>query len=178
MSDQPLAELRSLDGLSLVRRLAAERSDPSPTAAVFGYRLTAAAPGSATLTPRADHLTATGIVHGGVTATLCDTACGYAVQTRLPPGAYPVTRELRLRYRRPVRLDGGPLRCVATAPTLEGGLSPGAATRARATAVVYGPDGTRLAGPRRPSPSWPAPYRDRRRETCDRGDDIDPRRNP
>lgn len=42
-----------------------------------------------------------GILHGGVTATLIDTAMAYAVRTRLEPNAATATIDLTVHYLRP-----------------------------------------------------------------------------
>jgi uncharacterized protein (TIGR00369 family) len=52
-------------------------------------------------------------VHGGVLATLMDTAMGSAVYSRLPAGGLYTTLELKVNFIRPVALDGDILRCVA-----------------------------------------------------------------
>ena len=48
------------------------------------------------------HLQAFGIVHGGVLATLIDTATFWAVYMRIPEGAGLVNIDLKLNYLRPV----------------------------------------------------------------------------
>ncbi|GAA0442721.1 PaaI family thioesterase [Streptomyces stramineus] len=146
--DEALLRLRSMDGLAVVRRLLEEPAELAAASRALGYRLVTAGPGRVTLrlVPGAVHLTQTRIVHGGVTAALCDSACGYAVQTLLPPGAYPVTRELRLRYRAPAYAGGGgTLTCVATAsPPDEEAAGCPSPSLVKAVAVVSGPEGTRL----------------------------------
>jgi len=52
-----------------------------------------------------------GILHGGVTATLIDTAMAFAVRTRIDPDAATATIDLTVHYLRP-HLEG-PLRCTA-----------------------------------------------------------------
>ncbi|MGN2639768.1 PaaI family thioesterase [Nocardia takedensis] len=52
-------------------------------------------------------------VHGGVLATLMDTAMGSAVFTRLGDGIAYTTLELKLNFIRPVTLDGSRLTCDA-----------------------------------------------------------------
>jgi uncharacterized protein (TIGR00369 family) len=61
--------------------------------------------------PDADHYNPLGIVHGGATATLCDTVMGCAVLSRLPAGVAMTTRELTVRYARPITAGLGQLRC-------------------------------------------------------------------
>ena len=48
-----------------------------------------------------DHLQQTGLVHGGVTATLADIVCGFAAYTLAPETHHVVTAELRISYLRP-----------------------------------------------------------------------------
>lgn len=52
-----------------------------------------------------------GIVHGGLTATLMDTAMGSAANMSLPEGAAAVTAEMKVNYTSPG--TGGSLRCEA-----------------------------------------------------------------
>lgn len=52
-------------------------------------------------------------VHGGVLATLMDTAMGSAVFTRLPADTYYTTLELKVNFVRSVSLTADPLTCEA-----------------------------------------------------------------
>ena len=47
-----------------------------------------------------------GTLHGGITATLLDSAMTCAVFSDLPPGAMATTLDLSVRYLRPAPLDG------------------------------------------------------------------------
>lgn len=49
------------------------------------------------------HLRTLGILHGGVAATLLDTAMGYAAGTRAPEGYHLVTVQLSVNFTRPAR---------------------------------------------------------------------------
>jgi uncharacterized protein (TIGR00369 family) len=71
--------------------------------------------GHATLAymPQERELGPLGSVHGGVLATILDTAMGYAVHSLLAAGDSFATTELRTSYRRPVTVDAGPLRVEA-----------------------------------------------------------------
>ncbi len=55
-----------------------------------------------------------GTVHGGIIATLLDSALGCAVQTVLPDGVAYTTLSLELKYLRPVTVDAGELRATGT----------------------------------------------------------------
>ncbi len=47
------------------------------------------------------HLRTRGIAHGGVIASLMDTAMGVAVSTKVPEGCFPVTAQLNVNFIRP-----------------------------------------------------------------------------
>lgn len=55
-----------------------------------------------------------GTVHGGIIATLLDSALGSAVQTVLPDGAAYTTLSLEVKYLRPVPVDAGELLATGT----------------------------------------------------------------
>ncbi|WP_104525051.1 PaaI family thioesterase [Blastococcus atacamensis] len=79
----------------------------------LGARPEAAEDGSARLGFEAteEHLNAAGTLHGGVLATLVDTAMGLAVRTTTDDGEVPATSQLTVTYLRP----GKPGRVEATA---------------------------------------------------------------
>ncbi|MCC7419741.1 MAG: PaaI family thioesterase [Planctomycetaceae bacterium] len=62
-------------------------------------------PGQATFecTVQHKHLRTFGILHGGVAATMLDTAMGYAAGTRAPEGHHLVTVQLSVNFTRPAR---------------------------------------------------------------------------
>jgi uncharacterized protein (TIGR00369 family) len=74
----------------------------SPFHASLGLEVVSAERGSVTLSFRAlpDHLNLQGSVHGGVLATLADTAMGLAVRTSVDPGHRHVTIQLGVQYLR------------------------------------------------------------------------------
>lgn len=63
------------------------------------------------LTPAGWHYNPLGTVHGGVLATLLDTAAACAVHTRLPAGVGYTSLDLNTRFLRPVTVQTGRLRC-------------------------------------------------------------------
>ena len=64
-----------------------------------------------TLTPAEYHYNPIGSVHGGVFATLLDSACGCAVQSTLPADVGYTSLDLSVRFLRPMSSDTGPVRC-------------------------------------------------------------------
>ena len=61
------------------------------------------------LTPREFHYNPLGTVHGGVFATLLDSACGCAVHTMLPAGVFYTSLDLSVKFLRPVTVGTGPI---------------------------------------------------------------------
>jgi uncharacterized protein (TIGR00369 family) len=53
-------------------------------------------------------------VHGGILATLLDTAAGCAVHSTLPAGVGYTSLDLTTRFLRPVTVASGTLRCEGT----------------------------------------------------------------
>jgi uncharacterized protein (TIGR00369 family) len=83
-----------------------ERRKPfeeSPFLAMLGAELVERGDGSATLALNLSemHLRTRGIAHGGVIATLLDTAMGVAVSTQTPDGCFAVTSQLNVHFIRP-----------------------------------------------------------------------------
>ena len=66
-----------------------------------------------TLTPAEWHLNPMGTVHGGMLATLADTALGCAVQTRLAAGVGYTSLDLTIKFTRAATVEGGALTCRA-----------------------------------------------------------------
>ncbi|RIJ88950.1 MAG: PaaI family thioesterase [Acidobacteria bacterium] len=64
-----------------------------------------------TLDMRDDLRQPSGILHGGVTATLIDTAMAFAVRSRVDPDVATATIDLTVHYLRP-HIEG-PIRCTA-----------------------------------------------------------------
>jgi uncharacterized protein (TIGR00369 family) len=74
-----------------------------PFAKLIGMRLAALRPDEAVISieMRDDLLQPSGVLHGGVTATLIDTAMAFAVRTRLPIEVATATIDLTVHYLRP-----------------------------------------------------------------------------
>jgi uncharacterized protein (TIGR00369 family) len=61
------------------------------------------------LTPQEFHYNPIGMVHGGVFATLLDSACGCAVHTMLPAGVFYTSLDLSVKFLRPATIATGPI---------------------------------------------------------------------
>ncbi|MGF1663904.1 MAG: PaaI family thioesterase [Kineosporiaceae bacterium] len=111
-----LAEAAGLDGLEIMRRIADGRLPFPPLAGTLGYSRFEAGPGRVVvgLDPEEFHYNPLGTVHGGVIATLLDTAAGCAVHTTLPAGTGYTTVDLHTRFLAPVRVATGPVLATGT----------------------------------------------------------------
>lgn len=105
---------RDLSGIDFMRAVAAGELPPSPIAQTLGFTLTEVGEGTVVFVAEpGEHLyNPIGVVHGGVTATLLDSAAACAVHTTLPAGTAYTSLDLSLRYLRPVRADTGPVRAI------------------------------------------------------------------
>ncbi len=114
MSPHALARrAREMDGLEFVGALLEGELPAPPIAELLGFSIVEAGPGRAVfgLHPGERHYNPIGTVHGGVAATLLDSAMGCAVQTTLPAGTGYTTLELKVNFVRAVTADTGLVRC-------------------------------------------------------------------
>ena len=63
--------------------------------------------------PTEAHYNGMGVVHGGLAATLLDSALGCAINTMAPPGKAFTTLELKVNFTRPLTQEVGPVTCEA-----------------------------------------------------------------
>jgi uncharacterized protein (TIGR00369 family) len=107
---------RALDGLSFFREIMSGRLPAPPIMATLGISAVSFERGKAVfaVTPAEYHYNPIGSVHGGVYATICDSACGCAVHTMLPAGAYYTSIDLDTRFIRPITSGTGRLLCEGT----------------------------------------------------------------
>ncbi|MGW5275220.1 PaaI family thioesterase [Streptomyces sp. NPDC004044] len=103
-------------GLEFLREIAAGRLPGPPVAATLDFTLDEVEHGRAvfSLVPGEEHYNPIGSVHGGVYATLLDSAAGCAVQSALPSGMGYTSVDLTVKFLRPVTVDTGRIRAVGT----------------------------------------------------------------
>jgi len=91
-----------------------------PIASTLGFHLDAFGEGSVEIgcTPQEFHYSPYGTAHGGLAATLLDTATGCAIHTMLPLGTGYATLELKVNYLRPLTVKTGPVRALGTVISL------------------------------------------------------------
>ncbi|SDN11235.1 PaaI family thioesterase [Streptomyces wuyuanensis] len=103
-------------GLDFLRDLVAGRLPAPPISAGLGFTLDEVEHGRAvfSLVPGEEHYNPIGSVHGGVYATLLDSAAGCAVQTTLNHGEGYTSLDLSVKFLRPITADTGKVRAVGT----------------------------------------------------------------
>lgn len=104
-------------GLDFNRRmLLAGELGRMPIAATLGFALAEVEEGYVVFAGElGEHLyNPIGVVHGGVAATLLDSAAGSAVHTMLPAGTSYTTVDLSVHYLRPVTAELGSIRAIGT----------------------------------------------------------------
>jgi uncharacterized protein (TIGR00369 family) len=111
-----IAAERRLSGLDFLRAMAAGEIPRPPLGALLDFELDEVEPGRVVfgLKPGEHHYNPNGVVHGGVAATLLDTATGCAVLTLLESGETCATLELKVNYIRSLTADSPRLRCEGT----------------------------------------------------------------
>jgi len=102
-----------LSGLEYMRALASGQLPTAPMGELMGFTDAHAEEGAVTFwaQPGEHHLNPMGAVHGGMAATLLDTATGCAVHTTLPAGTGYATLELHVSFVRGIHADTGLVRC-------------------------------------------------------------------
>ncbi|MGW5646872.1 PaaI family thioesterase [Saccharopolyspora sp. NPDC003752] len=103
------ADLATMSGLELMRWVQSERTDDIPSIGrLLGMRFDEVEHGRIviSLETRPDFANPLGTVHGGIAATLLDSAMACAVHTTLPAGVGYTTLELKVNYIRAARTDG------------------------------------------------------------------------
>jgi uncharacterized protein (TIGR00369 family) len=95
-----------------------------PIARLMSFDLISVTAGSAVfeLTPDEYHYNPIGSVHGGVYATLLDSAAGCAVHSLLPAGVRYTSLDLTVKFLRPVTTDTGQLLSTGTVTDKDGRL--------------------------------------------------------
>jgi len=103
-------------GLEMLRTIGRGELPKPPIMETLGITGLEAEEGRITvvITPQEYHYNPLGTVHGGVMATLLDTATGCAVHSTLPAGVGYTSLDLTTKFLRPVTVDSGELRCIGT----------------------------------------------------------------
>jgi uncharacterized protein (TIGR00369 family) len=103
-------------GLETIRAIAAGDLPGAPIAELLGFEPVEVAEGRVVFAaePEQRHYNPIGTVHGGLAATLLDSAMGCAVHTTLPAGVGYTTLELKVNFTRPITSETGRILCEGT----------------------------------------------------------------
>jgi len=122
----------AMSGLEFVQGLVGGTLPLNTMAETLGYDVTEVTQGRVvvTMTPNHRHLNQSGTVHGGLAATLLDSAMGLAIRSTHEKGVRSTTLEFKVSLVRPITADTGPiaaegavLNCGRRVGTAEGRLT-------------------------------------------------------
>ena len=104
--------LKSYDGLGFLKALIGGTVPNPPISELLNFHLVEVENGRAVFEGRPEfrHYNPIGTVHGGIAATLLDSALGCAIFSTLLKGDTWTTLELKLNFVRPMSKDTGPVR--------------------------------------------------------------------
>lgn len=102
------------DGLSFLRAMADGTLPPPPIMGTVGGSIESVEPGRVVfaLEPAEWHYNPIGSVHGGIFATLLDSALGCAVHSTLPAGVPYTSLDLSVKFLRRLTADSGTVRAT------------------------------------------------------------------
>jgi uncharacterized protein (TIGR00369 family) len=100
---------KEMTGLAFVQGLVDGTLPLNTMAETLGYDVTEVVSGRVvvTATPNGTHLNPAGTVHGGLAATMLDSAMGLAIQSTLDKGLGSTTLEFKISLLRPIMPDTG-----------------------------------------------------------------------
>lgn len=104
-----------MSGLEYMQKLMGGELPPSGMGQLMNFKLVEVSEGHAVFRVEPDerHYNGLGIAHGGLAATLLDSATGCAINTMMPAGRVFTTLEMKINYVRPMRRETGAVRCEA-----------------------------------------------------------------
>jgi uncharacterized protein (TIGR00369 family) len=115
--DDPVVASRagsSLSGIEHLRAMAEGRISPPPIMLLLGFNIDEVSEGRVcfTVEPGEHHYNPIGVAHGGLAATLLDSAMGCAVHSLLPKGRGYSTLELKVNFVKALKRDSGRVRAI------------------------------------------------------------------
>ena len=117
--EDPLLSARAgltLSGIDYLRAVAQGKLPAPPIALLLGFDIEEVEEGRVVFSaePGEHHYNPIGVVHGGLAATLLDSAMGCAVHSLLPQGRGYTTLEIKVNYVRAITRESGRLRAIGT----------------------------------------------------------------
>jgi uncharacterized protein (TIGR00369 family) len=104
---------RGLSGLEYLQKMMAGEIPRPPMGVMMNFVITEIDDGRAVFTvePAEYHYNPIGMIHGGLAATILDSAMGCAVHTKLPAAVGYTTLEIKVNYIRPMTSETGKVMC-------------------------------------------------------------------
>lgn len=105
---------RTMNGFDYLQAMAEGKLPPPPITALMNFEFVEVEKGRVVFAvePAEYHYNPLGAVHGGLAATLTDSAMGCAIHTMVPAGLGYTTVELHVNYIRPITTETGRLHCI------------------------------------------------------------------
>jgi uncharacterized protein (TIGR00369 family) len=105
------AQARAMAGLDFLRAIRDDEIPPAPIQRLLGFTLTEADEGRVVFSavPEEQHYNPIGVVHGGLAATLLDSALGASVHSTLTNGQGYTTLETKFNLVRSITAETGPI---------------------------------------------------------------------
>jgi len=134
-----MAAVKEMSGLDYLRAIIAGTLPAAPIADLMGFSAVAVEEGKARfeVQPQECHYNPIGTVHGGLAATVMDSALGCAVHSTLPAGAGYTTLELHINYVRAVTRETSKLTCSSEVVHVGGRLATAQARLVDAAGTLY-----------------------------------------
>ena len=106
---------RGLSGIEYLQKIVAGELPRPPISALMNFSIAELSEGYAVFAvePAEYHYNPIGVVHGGLAATLLDSAMGCAVHSTLPAGVGYTTLEIKVNFVRPMTAEPAHVRCEA-----------------------------------------------------------------
>jgi uncharacterized protein (TIGR00369 family) len=152
------AAARECDGEAFLQAILDGSLPAPPVARTLDFVPVSVRPGTVVfeISPAEFHYNPIGSVHGGVIATLCDSACGCAVQSTLPAGTFYTSLDLSVKFLRAVTSSSGTLTCEGTVTHLGGRSALAQAQLTDADGRLYAHATSSCMVFRPPAPAQPA----------------------
>ncbi len=130
----------AMSGLAYLEAMKRGELPPPPLMVLLGINLGETEPGRAVFTvdPAEYHYNPIGMVHGGLLATLCDSAMGCAIQTMLPQGTGYSTLEIKVNYIKALTTSTGRVYCEGKAIAVGGRIATAEARVVDEKGQLYG----------------------------------------
>lgn len=130
---------RTMSGLQFLQTMVAGELPPPPLLGLLGIRAVEVSEGRMVFAvePAESHYNPIGSVHGGLAATLLDSAMGCAVHSMLPAGTAYTTLEIKVNYLRPLTRETGVVTCEGKVIHLGGRIATAEARITDAAGKLY-----------------------------------------